>query len=855
VSTDLTDPLGSSRATGGPGAALHQFRRILENNNRVIETITNMERALGGEYVFDRAFLNSAVSELLVLVREVIYSLNVLADQRYPVLYERFTSIANHLNDLVSGGPGPYDLHLTLPYQLLHRDLDYLVGSKNATLGEIANQLKLPTPDGFALTATAYGLFLDEDGLSHDLQELLAIPGDSASRAAAIVTRLTDARLPAPLVDVVNSEIDALRRRLPKLSRLAVRSSAVGEDSCQSCAGQFISLLNVKPTTAQILDAYRQVVASRFASAVLDYLGPDVSVRDFPMAVCIQAMVDAKTAGVIYTRDPLQPNADRLLVTAVAGSGAKLVSGRVAADRYVLERRHPFSLRNSTILVDNEKDRLADGHRSLDLLDSGLRRGSAILSPTQLRTLAEIAMLLEKTFDGAQDVEWAMAADGIPVLLQCRPLRLPVQPPPPPAEVAAELKHATVLMGDCGSVVQLGIAAGTVVHVTPESEPADFPVGAIAVCHQASPRLSPIVRKAAAIITDIGGPTVHLATIAREYRTPALFGTERASSMLPEGLEITVDVESKRVYAGRIKGLISIEAGQEDLHMQSSEVKTLRRLLRWIAPLSLIDPASPEFSPSHCRTLHDLIRFCHEKAMENLVRLQTDTNKSSAVPGRRLKVPMPISLKIIDLDNGLASDLPADGTVELSQVRCRPLQALLQGLLDEQAWDKEPVPFGLKDLMSSLSRPLSQLVNPPAYEGDNLAIVAADYCNLSLRLGYHFNVIDCFMSEEEEDNYIYFRFVGGFAERQKRQRRLEMISMVLANLHFKLEQKGDLLIGKAKLLTLEEMKDRLQQLGQLAAFSRQLDMRMADDGAVEQFFSHFLRQIGKQSGTRGSEHK
>jgi pyruvate,water dikinase len=854
VSTDLTGPPGSGSSLGGPGAALHQFRRILENNNRVIETITNMERALGGEYVFDRAFLNSSVSELLALVREVIYSLNTLADQRYLGLYDRFSAIANHLNDLVSGGPGPYDHHLTLPYQLLHRDLDYLVGAKNATLGEIANQLKLPTPDGFALTATAYGLFLDEDGLGHDLQELLAAPGDSTSRAAAIATRLTDARLPASLVDAVDTELDALRRRLPKLSRLAVRSSAVGEDSCQSCAGQFISLLNVKPTVVQVLNAYRQVVASRFAPAVLDYLSPDVSVRDFPMAVCVQTMVDAKTAGVIYTRDPLQPNTDRLLVTAVAGSGAKLVSGRVAADRYVLERRHPFSLRNSAILIGNAKETLADGHRPLDLLDSGLRRGSALLSPAQLRTLAEIALLLEKTFDCAQDIEWATAAGGRPVLLQSRPLRLPVQPPPPPETVAAELKQATVLMSDCGSVVQLGIAAGTVIHVTPESEPADFPVGAIAVCHHASPRLSPIVRKAAAIITDIGGPTVHLATIAREYRTPALFGTERAFAILPEGLEITVDVESKRVYAGRIEGLISIEAGQEDLHMQSSEVRTLRRLLRWVAPLSLVDPASPEFSPSHCRTLHDLIRFCHEKAMENLVRLQTDTHKDSAIAGRRLKVPMPISLKIIDLDNGLAPELPADGTVELSQVRCRPLQALLRGLLDDQAWDREPVPFGIKDLMSSLSRPLSQLVNPPVYEGDNLAIVAVDYCNLSLRLGYHFNVIDCFMSEEAEDNYIYFRFVGGFAERQKRQRRLEMIGMVLANLHFKVEQKGDLLIGKAKILTLEEMADRLRQLGQLAAFSRQLDMRMADDAAVERFFSHFLQHIGKQIGAGGSEH-
>ena len=136
----------------------------------------------------------------MALVREVIYSLNSLADQHYLELYDRFTAIANHLTDLVSGGPGPYDFRLTLPYQLLHRDLDYLVGAKNATLGEIANQLKVQTPDGFALTTTAYNLFLDEDGLGQDLQQLLSAADNSASRAAAIADRLNRARLPAAVV-------------------------------------------------------------------------------------------------------------------------------------------------------------------------------------------------------------------------------------------------------------------------------------------------------------------------------------------------------------------------------------------------------------------------------------------------------------------------------------------------------------------------------------------------------------------------------------------------------------------------------------------------------------------------------
>jgi pyruvate,water dikinase len=417
-----------------------------------------------------------------------------------------------------------------------------------------------------------------------------------------------------------------------------------------------------------------------------------------------------------------------------------------------------------------------------------------------------------------------------------------VRPLPPPEAVAAELKRATVLMRERGHVAQLGIAAGPVVLVTPDSDPADFPVGGIAVAHQASPRLSPIVRKAAAIITDIGSPTGHLATIAREYRTPALFGTGIASEILTPGREITIDVESREIYDGCIEGLVMSESGGGGIHLQSDEVRTLRRLLRWIAPLNLIDPAAPDFTPENCRTLHDLIRFCHEKGMENLIRLHEEGKMLARVPSLPLEMGLPISIRIIDLDGGLEPG--GERTeVRLEQVRSRPFAALLAGMRHERAWDREPAPFAFKDLMGSLSRPLSQLVNPPSYEGGNLAIIAADYVNLSLRLGYHFNVIDAFLSEEAEDNYIYFRFVGGFAENLKRQRRLELIGLILASLHFKVEHQGDLLIGKAKILTPAEMTETLGRLGELVGFTRQLDVLMVDEGAVEQFYQRYLEQL------------
>ncbi len=456
--------------------ALSRFRRILENNNRIIERIGRLEQALGGEYIFDQAFLHTSLEQLAELVREVVYSLNALAGQRYPGLYERFTAITNHLADLATGGPGPYDSYLALPYRVLHRDLDYLVGNKNAILAEIANQLKMPTPDGFALTATAYQRCLDQDGLAERISAVLAGEGDNPTRSAIIAGWFEDFELPDELREALAEELAALKRRQPWLTGLAVRSSAVGEDGERSFAGQFRTILGVTPDQGAVEAAYRKLLASRFAAPVLDYLGATISPREIPMAVAVQPLVPALIAGVLYTRDPVQSTGDHLVVGAVPGSGSKLVDGSSVADRYQLFRRHPFTLQRSEIQARSADQLAAAGIDPLSLTENGRRRGSALLTPAELRTLAEIGLLLEKTFDGPQDIEWAWNEQG-PLLLQCRPLALPVRQPPPPETVAAELKLATVLLRGHGQVAQLGIATGPVVLVSPGFRPQRFSGG------------------------------------------------------------------------------------------------------------------------------------------------------------------------------------------------------------------------------------------------------------------------------------------------------------------------------------------------------------------------------------------
>ena len=834
-SVGFHDPAGG-KGTGQLASVFRRFRRILFLNNKVLEKIGEMERALGGEYIFDQSFLNQTVASLVERVREVVYTLNALAADRYTGLYERFTVISDQLIDLLTGGPGPLGHFMVLEWPQVHRDMDHLVGAKNANLGEIRSHSGLAVPEGFALTVSAYVRFMKANDLFRKIEAIVSEKIPVEQQAAKISTLFEQAKLPADIEKAVRSTVARLEKAAARPVRFAVRSSAVGEDGSRSFAGQFLTLVDIP--APKVADACIQVMASRFTPHLLRYLGPAADVREVPMAVGVQVMVDVKTAGVAYTRDPNMPDENTLYITAVSGTGDSLVGGTKDGDQYCMGRQHPFPLLTSRIRAKVSKPAVTGSPEDRNSTN-GLHDGSSILGLGQLKKITEAAMLLEKNFEGPQDIEWAMTNDGRLVILQCRPLRMAPKPLPPAEELAEELRKAPVIMADRGHVAQLGVAAGPVIFVTPDTSPEEFPVNSIAVCRYASPQISEIVRRAAAIITDIGSPTGHLATIAREYRTPALFGTGTATEILLEGMEITVDVEEKKIYQGIIPGLLSLKMSQDEPLADYPEMRTLRRLLRLVAPLTLQDPAAPGFRVENCRTFHDILRFCHEKAVEALITLHSsDEVARQKERGQILEIPIPLRLRVIDLGGGAAAETKNHFTA--GDILSRPFSALLRGMLNQEAWNREPVPFGFKDLMTSMTRPLAMLSHGPNFTGENLAIIAENYCNLSLRLGYHFNVIDTYLDDDPDDNYIYFRFVGGMAEEEKRGRRINLITKILASLHFKMERQGDLLVGKAKMLTAEHMEKVLVSLGELVAFTRQLDVRMVDDATVELLFSQFL---------------
>ena len=172
-----------------------------------------------------------------------------------------------------------------------------------------------------------------------------------------------------------------------------------------------------------------------------------------------------------------------------------------------------------------------------------------------------------------------------------------------------------------------------------------------------------------------------------------------------------------------------------------------------------------------------------------------------------------------------------------------PLQALLTGLSELKMWATEPVCVDLGSFMSSFTRTFSAAQAAPDQVGRNLAVISRDYMNLSLRLGYHYSTIDAYIHETVNDNYIYFRFLGGVTDVIRRSRRAAFIAKVLQRYDFRVEVHGDLVVGRLKKLSQQRMVERMRMLGGLVGYTRQLDARMHTDRDVDHHVQIFLQAM------------
>lgn len=445
-----------------------------------------------------------------------------------------------------------------------------LVGGKNASLGEMFSKLSskgISVPDGFALTSRAYWHFINKNKLKEKIRNILKGLNindvkNLQRRGKEIRSLILRASLPENLKKEIKKAYQKLCLKYGQNTDVAVRSSATAEDlPSASFAGQHETFLNVRGEE-DLFEACRKCLASLFTDRAISYRQKGgFNHLKIALSIGVQKMVrsDKGSAGVIFTLDTETGFRNVVLITGAFGVGEMVVQGKIIPDEFYVFKptlKQGFS----PLIVKNlgtKRKKLIYGRSGLAQVSIPTEeRDKFCLEEKEILALARWAQIIEEHYGRPMDIEWAK--DGLSkqlFIVQARPETVHLQ------KVPTTFKEYT-LPGKSHKVLAEGIAvgqkisAGKVRVIKNVKGISGFKPGEILVTPMTDPDWEPIMKKAAGIITDLGGRTSHAAIVSRELGVSCIVGTGRATSILKNGQLITMDCSSGevgRVYQGRVK--------------------------------------------------------------------------------------------------------------------------------------------------------------------------------------------------------------------------------------------------------------------------------------------------------------
>ena len=817
------------------------FQQILQENTSAMKMIADMEDKAGGEYVFDRQYLRDALKHIEDVVLRSAVNFNYICNNKHLDIYGVIETLGKELQLELTGQIVIAGHQAVLLLEEIEETIAEAVGNKAYKLSRIAQLSEAQVPPGFVVTIAGFRKYLAYNNLFDKIENLLQTcnqQGQSVESVShTIRIWILGGDIPPELRRDILKAAEKICPENPDRAFFSVRSSAVGEDGEMSYAGLHDSFLNVP--FRELLSSFKKVLAGLYNPSSLAYrMERQVPTADMAMAVLYQQMVPSRTAGVAYTIDPNAPQEQVCVLGASWGLGKAVVEGRSAADTFRVSRQPPYPVVSSRI---GDKQWMIMPFESAEAAQVPEKlRAKPSLEPAEASMIVEAALTTERFFKRPQDMEWSIDEDGRLWILQARPLGITLESRARSPALNAILQRQTVLIQDQGVIAYRGTGAGKVWLVKDEESINEFPSGGVLVAQYALPLLSRVISRASAVITDVGSPTGHMATVAREFRVPTIVDTGSATKILTAGQEVTVDAERNVVYAGRIDELLHHHLLDRASFETAYEFQLLRRLLRRIAPLTLIDPDDPDFSVQGCKTFHDVLRFIHEKSTQTLSQIAEDPGFLHARGGKRLKADLPLNLILIDIGGGLADNTAKARWVLPEQITSLPMKALWKGMASPEAWSTDPIRADFKGFMSSVTRTQAAAVAGNALTGMNVAVLGATYVNLSLRVGYHFTVVDASLGPDLEKNSIFFRFFGGATDIRRRSRRAALLATILEKIGFKVEGGGDLVLARTASPKTERIEKHLYLIGRMIGFARQLDILMTDDTAINVYFQRFM---------------
>ena len=823
----------------------HQFKLLLNANNKALDIMAEMEEALKGIHPFGMTFVLSRCTSVSTSVWQIVKHLDDLAPGRYEELYERFKEIQKKINPFIRlkrlWGQGP----LVIPLHDVDKGMVDQVGGKMASLGEIRKWIHLKVANGFVITVQGYQRFMTHNELQAEIQRRIqTTEADQIEELHNLSSQIQQLIIRSPFPEDLEASISehyrALEQEYGQGVRVAARSSAVGEDLAgASFAGQYRSELNV--SGENLFHVYKEVVASKYSLQAMTYrLNRGIRDEDVPMAVGVLPMVDAVSGGVAYSRNPVNIRDNAVIINSVWGLPKPVVDGSTASDLFVVSRDEPFKILKKEIARKEHRFTCYpdEGVCRLDNIDEQALLPS--LTDAQALDIARVATAIDSYYGVSQDMEWALEENGHIVLLQCRPLQQ--SGTSEGADTVEAEASARVLMKG-GITASPGSGAGPVFILRRDGDILRFPQGAVLVTTQALPRYASLLNRAAAVITEQGSIAGHLANVAREYEVPAIFGVSGAMSRLRNEQLITVDADALLIYEGSVDALLKRKKTTKNLMERSPIYEALRGASQHIIPLNLLDPDSPEFKPKHCMTFHDITRYCHEKSVHEMFQF----GKEHHFPERsskQLLCEVPMQWWILNLDDGFTEE--EEGKyVRLENIVSIPMLSLWEGIT-AYPWEGPP-PIDGKGFMSVMFEATRNTALVPGvrsrYANRNYFMISKHYCSLNSRLGFHFSIVEALVSERSSENYISFQFKGGAADDQRRQRRIFFITDLLEEYGFRVEAKEDHLIARMEDREKDFMRQRLKLLGYLTIHTRQLDMIMLNNASVKYYRSKMKKHV------------
>ncbi|MGD9969065.1 MAG: pyruvate, water dikinase [Sulfuricurvum sp.] len=541
-----------------------------------------------------------------------------------------------------------------------------LVGGKNASLGEMIGSLKplgVNVPEGFAVSAEGYRLFIRHNAFESSIKEILSHTDiedvESLKRCGSTIREMMlQGEMPENLtVEIVDAYRELEQRYSMNAVDVAVRSSATAEDLPDaSFAGQQESYLNVRGDV-MLVEHVKRCFASLFTDRAISYRhsrGYDHFA--VALSVGVQKMVrsDIASSGIMFTIDTENGSDKLILINSIWGLGENIVGGRVNPDEFYVFK--PTLKAGKLSILKRQVGSKAltmcydERHHTMNLSTPEEKRDALSITDEEIATLARYALIIEEHYSAKageyrpMDIEWAKdGLDGGLYIVQARPET--VQSQKRTETVLEQFRFVPGMAGKClleGKAIGEKIGSGKAKVIRSPNEIERFNEGEVLIADITDPDWEPIMKKASAVITNRGGRTCHAAIVAREIGVPAIVGTVDATESIAEGKEVTVSCaegEIGRVYEGLLEyeihriDLGTIQSTRTKLYMNVGNPETAFKTAR--LPNDGVGLARMEFIITHYVNAHPmaLVDLFHgrstqeEKNIRKLMKGYTDAKR------------------------------------------------------------------------------------------------------------------------------------------------------------------------------------------------------------------------------------